>query len=1379
MRKLVLLLTLLGMRPVLGQPLEPKDVPEPLKPWVNWALRGHEEARCPPVERDEALTPECLWPARLQLEVMPKGGLFRFQAYRYAPGLVALPGSEKLRPVEVRLSGRPAPVVLREGVPMVETPAGAVSVEGAFLWDTPPASVSLPDGVALVRLSVNGVAVSAPELEADGEVLLSHPATTQENERLEIQVQRKLSDGVPMRIDTRIVLDVAGRAREELLARPLPEGFEPLALETSLPARLEPDGKLRVQVRPGRWVLTVSGRRAAATTSVTRTGGDGQWTAGDEIWVFQADPALRLVVVEGVPSVDPSQTQLPPQWKALPAYVVRSGETLRLDVRRRGDADPDANQLRLERRLWLDFDGGGWTVSDHLSGKLSRSWRLDMPAPLQLGRVAIAGVDQPITHLAPATAAGVEVRQGQLNLLSDARLEGAARRLPAVGWDEDVTALEATLHLPPGWRLFGTRGVDEVSSSWLRSWSLLELFLVLVVAMVAGRLYGWWVGGLALLALVASVPEADSPKWTWLLVLAFEALVRVLPAGRLQKVVRALRLLAFALLAVFLVQFFVEHLRAAMYPGTAEEGLAELPPHTTALIGAPPAPPAQQPQDDELKKVDGAAQASRGVQGGVVGGRVAAQAVSKPEAPAASAFGQAHVSVATRSEPEPKLKSSVSSPVTEVDRLAIVQTGPGVPTWEGRVVALRWNGPVLKTQDLVLYLVSPKVALVLAFLRVLLLAALALVLFETVKWIGPRFGRTAAVGLLLAGFLLPGRADAQTEPSDERLEALRERLLAPPRCAPECVSVPRLLLEADAAQLRVRLEVSAAASATLLLPGSAQQWLPTQVLLDGQPAPAVRREDGRLLLALPAGVHQVVLEGPVLGRKAVQLQLGTLPGYTQARATGWKVEGIHADGRADDTLQLTREEEKSGAPSKGELQPSAMPPFVRVERHLRFGLRWEVDTEVVRLSSAGSAAVLSVPLLPGEAVGTADVHVEKGRVLVNLGPEAGRTGWHSTLEPLQHLALTAPADGAWVEEWTLELGTMWHVVLGGIPPLYPVRPGAEHRPTWEPWPGESVQLQFTRPVGAGGTTLTIDGAELSVTPGLRATDSELSLSIRSSRGGQHQVTLPPGAELLQALVNGQNQPLRLEAGRVSLPVSPGVSRVQLRWREPRSLQLLFTPAPVDVGAPAVNVSTVVHLPAERWVLLLGGPLVGPSVHFWSFLLVTLLVAFALGRVKLVPIRTAGWMLLGVGLTQVPVVAAAVVVGCLLAFGWRARSGASLASRRGFNVLQVLLSLWACVALFILFMAVRQGLLGEPDMQVHGSSITALTWFQDRTSGALPRPWVLSVPLLVYRVAMLAWALWLVTALLKWFRFGAAALSSGGFWRRRVVFASPGAATPSR
>jgi hypothetical protein len=43
-----------------------------------------------------------------------------------------------------------------------------------------------------------------------------------------------------------------------------------------------------------------------------------------------------------------------------------------------------------------------------------------------------------------------------------------------------------------------------------------------------------------------------------------------------------------------------------------------------------------------------------------------------------------------------------------------------------------------------------------------------------------------------------------------------------------------------------------------------------------------------------------------------------------------------------------------------------------------------------------------------------------------------------------------------------------------------------------------------------------------------------------------------------------------------------------------------------------------------------------------------------------------------------------------------------------------------------------------------------------------------VPLFVYRLAMLAWALWLAHALLGWLRFGWDAFGTGGFWRRGAL-----------
>jgi hypothetical protein len=65
---------------------------------------------------------------------------------------------------------------------------------------------------------------------------------------------------------------------------------------------------------------------------------------------------------------------------------------------------------------------------------------------------------------------------------------------------------------------------------------------------------------------------------------------------------------------------------------------------------------------------------------------------------------------------------------------------------------------------------------------------------------------------------------------------------------------------------------------------------------------------------------------------------------------------------------------------------------------------------------------------------------------------------------------------------------------------------------------------------------------------------------------------------------------------------------------------------------------------------------------------------------------------------------------------------------------------------------------------NGSHAGSLDWYQDRTGPALPEIWVVSVPILVYRVLMLAWALWLAFRVIAWLRWGWQELSSPVLWR---------------
>jgi len=173
-----------------------------------------------------------------------------------------------------------------------------------------------------------------------------------------------------------------------------------------------------------------------------------------------------------------------------------------------------------------------------------------------------------------------------------------------------------------------------------------------------------------------------------------------------------------------------------------------------------------------------------------------------------------------------------------------------------------------------------------------------------------------------------------------------------------------------------------------------------------------------------------------------------------------------------------------------------------------------------------------------------------------------------------------------------------------------------------------------------------------------------------------------------------------------------------------------------------------------------------EVLYWPELALMVLIAVALARLRRTPLRIHEWILLGLGFSTVSWLALMVVTVWLLALDWRARDSTRIASH-WFNLAQLALVLLSLVALWNLFAGIHSGLLGDPSMYVSGNGSTdrSLVWFHDRSGGAMPHAAVITLPLLAYKIAMLAWALWLATALLRWLRWGVDAWLLGGYWHR--------------
>ena len=333
-------------------------------------------------------------------------------------------------------------------------------------------------------------------------------------------------------------------------------------------------------------------------------------------------------------------------------------------------------------------------------------------------------------------------------------------------------------------------------------------------------------------------------------------------------------------------------------------------------------------------------------------------------------------------------------------------------------------------------------------------------------------------------------------------------------------------------------------------------------------------------------------------------------------------------------------------------------------------------------------------------------------------------------------------------------------------------------PRWEPWPGEALTLRFARPAPAEGATTTLDSAILKLTSGRRLLEAELVLSMRSSQGGEQSVTLPPEATLRSFSVDGSNHPAQPDGERLVYAIEPGDHTILASWSQPAA-EGLFPRAPrVDVGQRAANAQVQWELPRHRWVLWAWGPAWGPVVTVWQYLLVLLLAGVLLGRLAPTPLSAVDWFLLGLGLTQVPPALSSVLVLWLLALSFRGRG----APRTWYShdMAQLVLLGLTAAALSILYAGVYQGLVVEPDLGVQGGSSygRSLRWFTDAAGPEMPRPGVFWLPLWVWRIAMLGWALWLASRLIRWLKWGWEQASVGGLWQRPPAFLSRRPAQPS-
>ena len=1352
MQRIRIAALLLAIVPVTfaARAADPK-LPSALEDWRGWVLAGEEYRQCPwfatpGAAPGNAGAYRCTWPGRLVLALDSKGGEFRQGWQVVAEGWVPLPGNAEQWPQDVMIDGRRGAIVAVGGVPHARLEAGEHQISGRFGWAARPESLAVPPDTGLIELTIDGRRVEAPP-RTGGALFLGARTAGVQVASFAIEVHRLLSDGIPATLVTRLTLRATGGSREVLLGPVLPAGFVPTALDSPLPARVDPDGRLRVQLRAGEFTLDLAARATTDLAKLSRPKAGSLWPA-EEIWSWASDDRLRVAALEGGESIDPARANVPQEWRQYPAARVLAETALSVSERSRGMAAADENQLTLARTLWLDFDHAGYTAVDQVSGTMRTGWRLDMAAPWVLGSATLDAEPLLVTRGGADALTGVELRAPQLSLRTIARSAGT-QSLPATGWTTRFESVSGMLNVPPGHRLVAALGVDSAPGAWLENWGLWSLFGVVIVAVFAGWTCGPAAGALAFVALLLTYQDSPQIIWLWANLLAALALARAAPEGKLRSFVERYRAVSFAVLALALVPFMWQQMRLAIHPQLDSDSMYYGGPMPSAAPAAPPRVAMEEAGTLQSAPVAATKSADAGVR----------EAIVMTDRP--------YTSRAERYAPG-----------------TIVQAGPGIPSWQYRSYAYSWSGPVEPSQNARFVIAGPVVMSLWRVVGVLLLAAFFAWLLPGAgprlqRLLPPRlrasFARGAApsLALLLAVGCIgaPPPAAAQL-PDAQLLGELKARLTKPAACLPTCADVLAAQVQVDTSRLTLTLEASALARVALPVPAAPGAWLIDSVTVDGVASPALRRgAEETLWVPLPAGAHTLSISGRLASVDSLQLVFPWPPKRVAVSASGWDVSGI-VDGRMPGgSLDFARRGEARATAGETKAADSAtaeFPPFVRVVRHFVIDVENRIETRVERLSPQRAAFSLPVPLVVGESVLSEALEVRDGRsALAVFGAGEGAVSWVSSLPRVDSLSLVAaPAEARFVEVWEFSVSPQWHAQFEGFAATLPEGLQGEWVYEFHPRPGESLAARFTRPAAIPGAALAIDSVVRTLSIGKRATDSELVVRYRATQGGRHVVKLPADARVLSVSVDGEPLALRPEKGELSIPVLPGEHTLAVQSSQAQGVAMLARPGVLDLGAPASNVVTTLALPADRWALYGAGAGVGPAFLYWGEIVAFLLTAWFVGRSGRSPLATHEWVLLGLGLSTLSWGVLALVALWLFAMQWRGGWAGEVARWR-FNAVQLGLATLTFIAVSaLLFSGIRDGLLSTPDMGVTGpgSHNGAFSWLVDRTSGELPRPVVLSLPLWVFKALVFAWAVWAAFAVLRWLRTAWHAWRTNGHWK---------------
>ena len=1319
------------------QAIEESNIPSALIEWKDWVLDDIKDIECPiDYQRGEA---KCTWYRDISIHQSEKKLDFNMSVTLYKDKTkVTLPSAHLAWVKDVKVnrgkSGEKAIVLDFNSKPLVILDKGTYSISGSIPWSKNLKSLTLPPSVALVNLYKDSEKVSNFLLDSNARLWLDKTSSSDTIKgTLSVSLYRKVIDGHPIKMKTYLHFSVSGKMRSVILDGILLDSFLPTAIQGSLDATITKDNKLKVEVKAGEWEIILDSY-TPQNISILQKPKHTFVYDNQEVWSLQKNPYYRTIEIKGVTAIDPSQSNMPQNWRNLPAFLVED-KPFEIKELYKSTEQQQKNEFVLKRQIWLDFDGKGYTLSDNLKAQISEVRRLEATSVLDLASVSINGKATLITTVNDSSKnnnaqKGVELRSEHLDIQAFSRYEGNISMPPVNGWDEKFDSAQMTLNLPVGWKLFASFGSDRETYSWIDKWDLMDIFLVLLLSIGIYQLFGLRWSVLATVFIVLLWHESNAPTLIWLILLALLALLRVLNEGKIKKFMKFLMFVAVGIAILQVLSFTVHEIRTALHPQLEKNF------HTNFDSSSYESTVAT--SRDYINKK---------------------RSMSRKENNEEIKMSYAPVKKVN------KLESQIMQ--NRIDPNAIVQTGIAKPKWTWITHNFYWQSAIASEQRLELWLISPMISKVLKILHIIgMFFLLYMFLREFIQSIIPKlkkhtslFGGAKALSFMLVFLLLSPNTLRADIPSDTLLQELKNKLTTAPTCLPHCVGIESVELDIVDNRLEINMNISAKETVSVPIFGNRNIWMPSTVTIDDKAAELSVDNSANLWIVLSKGSHKIHLSGSILGQEQIILS-SVLPLRNikiLSTDASWQVS---SDNKSYIEINNLEEQKKKNR------EKSKIEPMIQVERTLYFGQRWYIDTRVWLTNRIDKPHTLLYSLLPNESILNKEIEEKDGKVLLHLDNNNFQYRWRSSIPITENLELYYPKDSRHLETWQMDISSIWDVSYEGLEPIEQ-RSAATLMPRFKPWHGDKLKLTMQKTKAVKGKSLSIESSTVNIVQSERFRDVTLTLGLKSSKASQYSINIANIEELKPTIIDGNNHYLKISNGIISIPLQAKSHNVRLSWREEKGNTQKYIFPQINLNQESVNSSVKLTLPYNRWVLWTAGPTMGPAVLLWGVLLAMLLFSLILGKIKGTPLKTRDWLLLGLGVSTTSVYIMLPVVLWIFALRFREQKGSTLMKWHR-NLTQIGLVVLTFIALVTIVGAISAGLLGNPDMMIAGNNSYShnLNWYSDRIIGAMAEPTVISVSIWFYRALMLLWAVWIAFSLIKWLKWSWKVFSQGDMWVKR-------------